>query len=166
MSSEQTVSQPSKTQRVLACVRCQQRKVKCDRKFPCSHCIKHQVQCVPAALLPRQRRRRFPERVLLDQLRRYEDLLRQHNVAFEPLLQDAAQSKIPRDDADGDKLDEELREGASGSSPSTTKSVYQKAPDYISTKHSNFWHAVRQRVCLRYPHLVLLLTKPTVPRRR
>ncbi|KAI3570733.1 hypothetical protein IWW34DRAFT_676283 [Fusarium oxysporum f. sp. albedinis] len=73
-----------KRQRVLACVLCQQRKVKCDRKFPCSNCTKHGMQCVPATQ-PRQRRRRFPERELLERLRKYEALMRQNNVKFEPL---------------------------------------------------------------------------------
>ena len=78
-------SQVLKPQRVLACVTCQQRKVKCDRKFPCANCIKSQAQCVPATLAQRRRRRRLPERVLLERLRTYEDLLRQNNIAFEPL---------------------------------------------------------------------------------
>lgn len=73
------------TQRVLACVLCQQRKVKCDRKFPCANCMKAGVQCISAALAPRQRRRRFPERELLDRLRHYEEMLRRNKISFEPL---------------------------------------------------------------------------------
>ncbi|CAK7275392.1 hypothetical protein SEPCBS119000_006670 [Sporothrix epigloea] len=65
---------------------CQQRKVKCNRKFPCSHCIRLGVSCVPATLNPR-RRRRFAERELLDRVRRYETLLRQMNVRFESLFE-------------------------------------------------------------------------------
>lgn len=78
-------SQSAKSQRILACVLCQQRKVKCDRKFPCGNCIKSRTQCVPAAQIQRQRKRRFPERELLDRVRKYEDLLRQNNISFEPL---------------------------------------------------------------------------------
>lgn len=79
-------SHSSKSQRVLACVRCQQRKVKCDRRFPCEHCQNSHVQCIPATLAPRgPRRRRFPERELLDRLRTYESLLRDNNINFEPL---------------------------------------------------------------------------------
>ncbi|KAH6666186.1 putative C6 transcription factor [Halenospora varia] len=78
--------QPSKPRRVLACVRCQQRKVKCDRRFPCANCTTLREKCIPATLTPRgPRRRRFPERELLDRLRKYEELLRQNNIAFEPL---------------------------------------------------------------------------------
>ncbi|KAF7554451.1 hypothetical protein G7Z17_g2915 [Cylindrodendrum hubeiense] len=81
-------SQPSGHKRVLACVLCHQRKVKCERKFPCSNCVRSGAQCVPTTVIPRQRRRRFPERVLLERLRKYEDLLRQNNVSFEPLHKD------------------------------------------------------------------------------
>ena len=76
----------TKSQRVLACILCQRRKLRCDRQFPCANCTKSHAQCVPAATLPpRQRRRRFPERELLDRLHRYEGLLREKNISFEPL---------------------------------------------------------------------------------
>ena len=75
----------SKAQRVLACVLCQQRKVKCDRKSPCANCVRSEVECVPGHLAQRPRRRRFPERALLEKLRRYEALLRRHDISFEPL---------------------------------------------------------------------------------
>ena len=74
-----------KPQRVLACQACQQRKVKCDRRFPCANCVRAQAQCVPAGLVPRQRRRRFPERELLARIRHYESVLQQHKISFEPL---------------------------------------------------------------------------------
>lgn len=86
-------SKVSKPQRVLACVLCQQRKVKCDRKFPCANCIKFRTQCVPATLVRPRRRRRFPERALLERLRDYEALLRQNNITFEPLPEDSAGEK-------------------------------------------------------------------------
>lgn len=98
-------NQPSKSQRVLACVLCQQRKIKCDRKFPCANCTKSQASCVPATLMPRRRRRMFPERELLDRLRRYEDLLRQNNIQFESLPENStAENQFPNvvgaDDSD------------------------------------------------------------------
>lgn len=74
----------TRPQRPLACAACQQRKVKCDRKFPCNTCVKSRIQCVPVAA-PRQRRRRFPEAELLQRVRHLEDLLRQHNIDFDPL---------------------------------------------------------------------------------
>ncbi|KAL3421211.1 hypothetical protein PVAG01_07656 [Phlyctema vagabunda] len=74
--------------RVLACMLCQKRKIKCDRKFPCHHCVTSGAQCVPGTQAQRERKRRFPERELLLRLRKYEDLLTQHNIKFEPLHTD------------------------------------------------------------------------------
>jgi hypothetical protein len=87
--------QTSRPQRVLACVLCQQRKVKCDRKFPCANCIKCHTQCVPATLATRRRRRKFPDRELLERLHKYEDLLRQNNIKFEVLSKDPSGEKGP-----------------------------------------------------------------------
>jgi hypothetical protein len=83
---EVPASKPTKQSRVHACVQCQARKVKCDRRFPCANCTKAQTQCVPAALLPaRPRRRRFAERELLDRLHSYESLLQQNNIPIDRL---------------------------------------------------------------------------------
>ena len=72
--------------RILACVACQSRKVKCDRVFPCSNCVRLDLHCEQAKLQPpRARRRRFPERALLDRIRHYETLLRDNGVPFTPL---------------------------------------------------------------------------------
>lgn len=79
-----SASAPASAPRILSCLVCQQRKIKCDRSFPCGSCIKHNVSCVPATQ-SRPRKRRFPERELLDRLRTYEDLLRRNNVDFQPL---------------------------------------------------------------------------------
>lgn len=117
-----TSSHASRPHRVLACVICQQRKVKCDRKVPCAQCIKSRVQCVPATLTPRQRRRRYPERLLLERLRRYETMLQQNNIHFEPLHTDSAVEKDCLN-ADADDNSDEERPGATGadaSSPATT----------------------------------------------
>lgn len=81
----QTKAAGSRPQRVLSCILCQQRKVKCDRRFPCANCTRAGVECIaPSATRP-QRKRRFPERMLLDRLRHYESLLRQNNIDFTPL---------------------------------------------------------------------------------
>ena len=84
-----TTDPSTRGHRVLACILCQQRKIKCDRKFPCANCNKAQVKCIQAAPT-RSRKPRFPERSLLDRIRRYEELLRQNDVKFEPLHKEAA----------------------------------------------------------------------------
>ncbi|KAJ8071803.1 hypothetical protein OCU04_002117 [Sclerotinia nivalis] len=141
-----TVTSSSKPRRVLACMLCQQKKVRCDRNHPCSHCVKSRVECVPATQLPRQRRRRFPERVLLDRLRKYEDLLRQNNIKFEPLHKDSAvgnESCQMKDHDDSD--DEQLR--TAGANASSASSAINLERAYGTT---NIWNAMSQE--FREPH--------------
>ncbi len=78
---------------------------------------------MPATLAPHRRRRRFPERELLGRLRKYEDLLRQNNVKFEPLHQDpAGEEESP--DAEGSKdLDDAHPEAVAADSPSPSRTV-------------------------------------------
>ncbi|SJX60900.1 uncharacterized protein SRS1_12128 [Sporisorium reilianum f. sp. reilianum] len=60
----------------LSCEECQKRKSKCDKQEPCSMCRQRGIVCTPAFLDPHKpRKKRFPERELLDRIRRYEDLL-------------------------------------------------------------------------------------------
>lgn len=161
------------SQRVLACVLCQQRKVKCNRDFPCANCVRARVPCVPASLAQRQRRRRFPERELLDRLRHYENLLCQNNITFEPLHKDhssGAGRDLPQAVGGGgyDSADEDRQPTAAASvanrSPSvstTVKSEPAYEAKYARTLSNdlclelttpllsllrNFWDAMNQRV--------------------
>ena len=133
-----TPSQPSrhaKHHRVLACTLCSQRKVKCDRNFPCANCIKSQSPCVPSKVVPRQRRRKFTERALLDRLRRYEDLLRQNSIPFEAL--DTAKDEGSRNEDDGD--DEQMDNVANDAS---TPSTIEKTESGRGAK--NIFHTMSQ----------------------
>ena len=156
-NTEPRSSRPSKHQRILACTSCQQRKVKCDRKLPCAVCIKSRVQCVPATLLPRQRKRRFSERALLDRLHKYEELLRQNNIRFEP-LHTAREEDSPNADASDDSHDEHVENVApqvsTPLSSEKTESVHEAR--YIHTVYGqsetslicsrNHFHAMSQAV--------------------
>ncbi|KAF3941272.1 hypothetical protein ABW19_dt0200310 [Dactylella cylindrospora] len=116
----------AKPQRVLACILCQQRKIKCDRKFPCANCARNGAHCVPAALVPRQRRRRFPERELLERLRHYESLLRQNKINFEPLHMPSTEHTPP-----GESGRPDLR---------TDRPAEERAG--LKSKPVNLWHAM------------------------
>ncbi|TIA43536.1 hypothetical protein D6C78_00302 [Aureobasidium pullulans] len=138
--SPPTVTSSRKPPRTLACVLCQQRKVKCDRKFPCNTCIKTGVQCVPVAA-PRQRRRRFPEGELLQRVRHLEDLLRQNNIEFEPLHATASEKNA----LDGAKQTER----SEGASPEVkTETTFEAKFHWIEglTASRNLWHAMSQKV--------------------
>ncbi|KAI1116305.1 hypothetical protein F5Y14DRAFT_407514 [Nemania sp. NC0429] len=60
--------------------------VRCDKKRPCSNCVKAGVGCRVGIPQPsRPKKKRIPEHDLIDRLRRYEVLLLQNSVEFEPL---------------------------------------------------------------------------------
>ena len=60
----------------LSCLECQRRKSKCDKQVPCNTCTQRGIVCHPAVVDPNKpRKKRFPERELLDRIRKYEGLL-------------------------------------------------------------------------------------------
>ncbi|KAL8871042.1 MAG: hypothetical protein Q9174_003045 [Haloplaca sp. 1 TL-2023] len=59
----------------FACVRCAERKVKCDRQDPCHSCIKHNAQCIFRAPKPSRRRKVVKDALLDERLKRYEAVL-------------------------------------------------------------------------------------------
>lgn len=85
-----TADLPGNSIRAHACVLCQRRKVKCDRRDPCAACIKARADCVfRAPAPPRRRPRKSLEAMLLTRLRRYEELLRSFGVKTESTSSDA-----------------------------------------------------------------------------
>ncbi|KAL1840147.1 hypothetical protein VTJ49DRAFT_763 [Mycothermus thermophilus] len=81
-----------------SCVLCQQRKVRCDKQKPCANCVKAQVECrVVPPQPPRRRKKKPQERDLIDRLRKYESLLTQAGVDFDPI---GHQLKLPLDPGD------------------------------------------------------------------
>ena len=100
-----------------SCVRCAERKVKCDRQRPCSNCVKHHVDCVfNASRPPRKQRRRVNDQILTDRLRRYEALLR--DQGFDP-------SKLP------DAPDPGSRRMSSHTAPLTPEEARLQTPASI-----------------------------------
>ncbi|KAI1115777.1 fungal-specific transcription factor domain-containing protein [Nemania sp. NC0429] len=69
----------AKTPRILACVLCQSRKIKCDRHSPCSNCVKANVSCTPSTPAP-PRKRRKPNQDLQQRLARCEELLSEYTT--------------------------------------------------------------------------------------
>lgn len=84
-----------------SCVLCQQRKVRCDKQKPCANCVKANVDCRVVPPQPPRRRKKKPhERDLIDRLRKYEALLSQHGVNFDPIAHDLKPSENADDVAD------------------------------------------------------------------
>lgn len=137
---------PPKPQRILACVLCQQRKVKCDRKFPCNHCVKARVQCVPAHQIPR-RKRKPAEQELIEKLRQYEELLRRNNIAIEPKDEVDTESSVVEEGGEREqsagKTHLDNATGPVGESSSATKDV--KNEEQALGEVKDFWNAMHQR---------------------
>lgn len=69
-----------------SCVLCQQRKVRCDKNKPCANCVKAGVDCKVVPPQPPRRRKKKPhERELIERLKKYETMLNQHGVDFDPI---------------------------------------------------------------------------------
>lgn len=95
------------------------------------------MQCVPATQA--RRRRRVPERELLDRIRRYEDLLRQNNIQFQPLHNSVAeQASSSRENRSFDTdHDEKLERDSQKEETPGTETKYEA---------KNFWRAMNQMV--------------------
>ena len=84
---------------------------------------------MPGTLAQRPRRRRFPERALLERLRKYEDLLRQNNITFEPLHKDSAKEEESLSAGSGYDSDCEHQEDV-GPDLSTTSTTVKSGRGY------------------------------------
>ncbi|KAH7035707.1 fungal-specific transcription factor domain-containing protein [Microdochium trichocladiopsis] len=117
-----------KVTRGHSCLLCQQRKVRCDQAKPCSNCVKAGVECrVIPPQPPRRRKKRVPERDLVERLRRYEALLTQAGVEFDGLGPDV---KIvdPGTVEDGDELDADFIRVRARDSPAGPESEVISSP--------------------------------------
>lgn len=69
---------PSKT--TFSCIRCFERKVKCDKQNPCGHCVKYNVQCNYRPRKPSRRTRAVKDELMDDRLKLYETILREKGI--------------------------------------------------------------------------------------
>jgi hypothetical protein len=69
----------------FSCLACRQRKLKCDRKSPCSRCIRADQPCKYVAPVRGKRKKRTGQnkQSLRARLRKCEELLQQHGVQFD-----------------------------------------------------------------------------------
>ncbi|KAI9727227.1 MAG: hypothetical protein M1834_008487 [Cirrosporium novae-zelandiae] len=153
----------SRTRKSHACASCQRRKVKCDREWPCSTCVKTNVECIFRALATPNRRKRSPQEVnLRAQIRQYEELLRNLGVRI-----DVVGSKV----ADPDKAEllggpfvpsSQAPESPKEKPQGQSKAEYISSPGLKSDKlivgrgwsryvTSNLWKALSDEVGLHLP---------------
>ena len=81
MATAATPSSSKPSRPTFSCVRCADRKVKCDQQKPCGACVKHNVDCVyNPSRPPRKRQKRVQDQILTDRLKRYEALLQEQGI--------------------------------------------------------------------------------------
>jgi hypothetical protein len=80
--ADKTIALPrTSTRLTFSCIRCAERKVKCDRQRPCSACTKHNADCLfNTSKPPRKKNQRVKVQVLADRLSQYEALLQKHGI--------------------------------------------------------------------------------------
>ena len=123
-SASPSSSVPSRP--TYSCIRCADRKVKCDRQSPCSACVKHNVDCVFKPSPPsRKRQKRVKDQVLTDRLRHYEALLQEQGI--DP-------SKLP------DTPDSEPRSRSSYTVAMVPKEFQLQTPSSTESEPSQFIH--------------------------
>lgn len=104
-SSSNVPSRPT-----YACIRCANRKVKCDRQRPCSTCVKHNVDCVFNPSQPaRRRHKRIKNQILTDRLIHCEALLQERGIDLNRLSETPDSEAHRRSSQTAAVLPEELQ---------------------------------------------------------
>ncbi|CAE7030569.1 hypothetical protein PTNB73_05436 [Pyrenophora teres f. teres] len=104
-SSTNGPSSASPTPNPRSCVTCRRRKVKCDKKNPCSNCVRANIECVfPAPGRAPRKSRKPADAELLERLRRLEGVVTSLNAQVEGHEQEAADRERRRQSSTFDDL--------------------------------------------------------------
>jgi hypothetical protein len=118
--------------RNFSCLACRQRKVRCDRQDPCSHCAKISKDCqyIPPVRGKRQRTKPAKEG-LHAKLKRYEDLLKRYGANVEP--------SVSGDDSSDDESrhDVEMTDTSLSSAKDTPSAFDETKADIIHSEGSS-----------------------------
>lgn len=81
MATVATPSSSKPSRPTYSCIRCADRKVKCDQQRPCTACVKHNADCIfNSSRPPRKRQKRVKDQILADRLKLYEELLQERGI--------------------------------------------------------------------------------------
>lgn len=124
-ATETTAATTIKPVKIISCIQCQSRKIKCDKVKPaCGHCIKSKIgfcEYRPPAT-PRRGKRKLTEADLLLRLRGHEDLLRDSGFEIDEdgNVNRATRPSVSQGDAKPPiKKRHTLRESSNGTNTST-----------------------------------------------
>ena len=101
-----------------SCIRCSDRKVRCDRQNPCSACVKCKAQCLfRPRPLPRRKQKRAKGGHLKEKVKRYEALLQKLGIDPNGLPDD---SEAERRHANSDSEAATTEHAAQSPTPAST----------------------------------------------
>ena len=123
-----------------SCVTCRRRKVKCDKKHPCSNCAKARIQCIfPSPGRAPRKPKKPPEADLADRLRRLEGLF--ESLGGNPqAINEASPSSSPSPAADkGDKIP------PPAAPPTPLQAEEETADEKFARVSKEFWQLARER---------------------
>ncbi|KAF2677348.1 hypothetical protein K458DRAFT_424013 [Lentithecium fluviatile CBS 122367] len=87
-----------------SCVTCRKRKVKCDKKQPCSNCTRAKIECIfPGPGRAPRKSRKPPDGELMDRLKRLEGVVQSLNAQVEEHEQEAAEREKKREGSASDQ---------------------------------------------------------------
>jgi len=87
-----SASGASAAQNARSCVTCRKRKVKCDKKQPCSNCTRAKIECIfPGPGRAPRKSRKPQDGELMDRLKRLEGVVLSLNAQVEEHEQEAAE---------------------------------------------------------------------------
>jgi hypothetical protein len=137
-----------------SCLTCRQRKVKCDRRAPCSNCVKAEKECsfIPPVRGKRKRTKPLKEG-LHAKLKRYEELLKSYGAKIEP-SEDSDSEMASQDDVETNEDTE-----SQARSQSDIFGVQENQPKLITKDGSSRYF---ERYFVNYPmfsndHVLILL---------
>lgn len=135
-----------------SCSTCRQRKVKCDRRSPCSNCAKADKPCSFVPPVRGKRKRTKPPRESLHaKLIRYESLLRSYGAPIEQTQSSASDgfgsdTSSQRDQADDDELGRECKKSADLFSYQNTRAKLVIGGGTSRYYDSSLWSSLGQTV--------------------
>lgn len=102
-----------------SCITCRRRKVKCDKKQPCSNCARAKTECnFPGPGRAPRKSRKPPDAELLERLRRLEGVVQTLNAQVEEHEQEAAERERDNGSRQGSISEQCFGNGSSKTSPS------------------------------------------------
>ena len=129
---EASTNLPRGSRNALSCTHCRQRKVKCDKVFPCQHCQRSNLACVFPERAKHPRRKRDGHKAsndeLLNRLRRMEELI----VKIEGGKDEAASSPTTT------RQDSLPRSQSHSSHPSRSPSIPNEGADHPEDSLNRF----------------------------